>query len=118
VFTKKLRAAGLQAEFQNCDDFSPASATDIGMACRFASDNGYAMFATGTVTEWVDGATSWSGKVDVASVTVRLYSTETCQVLRAVSGRQQGAWFTLVDEPTTRFYEPLSESLVTGLLKR
>ena len=74
------------------------------------------MFITGTVTEWIDGATQWSGTVDVAALSVDVYNTPNCELSGSVSGKQNGQWFTFVNAPTTRFFEPLSEEIVTTLL--
>ena len=117
VFTNKLRAAGMQASVSTDNEFSSVSIPAIQEACRYAAVNGYTMFITGAVTEWIDGATSWSGKVDVAAISVKVYNTKTCEMARSASGREQGTWFTLLDQPTTRFYEPLSEAMVDGLMK-
>jgi hypothetical protein len=117
VFTNKLLAAGVSAELPKSREFSSLNMVDIGKACRYSADNGYTMLITGVVTEWIDGATNWSGTVDVAALSVKVYNSKTCELSASASGRENGTWFTLVNAPTTRFYEPLSEKIVEVLLK-
>jgi hypothetical protein len=90
---------------------------DIEKACGYAVDNGYTIIITGVVTEWIDGATNWSGTVDVAALSVKIYSSKTCELSASASGRENGTWFTFVNAPTTRFFEPLSQSIINALLK-
>jgi hypothetical protein len=115
VFIAKLQAAGVTAE--SAAPAQPVGPQDVVGACRYAKDAGYDAFLTGTITEWIDGATQWSGKVDVASLTVNLYRADTCAFAGSASGSQNGQWFTFVDAPTTRFIEPLSEAVVGTLTK-
>ena len=61
VFTNKLLAAGVSAELPKSWEFSSLNMVDIEKACRYAADNGYTVLITGVVTEWIDGATNWSG---------------------------------------------------------
>ncbi|MBI5048128.1 MAG: DUF4823 domain-containing protein [Deltaproteobacteria bacterium] len=117
VFTNKLLAAGNSAELPKSREFSSLNMVDVEKACRYAADNGYAMLITGIITEWIDGATNWSGTVDVAAITVKVYLSNTCELSGSASGRQNGRWFTFVNAPTTRFFEPLSKEIVEVLLK-
>jgi len=117
VFTNKLLSAGVSAELSKSRGFSSLNMVDIDKACRYAADNGYTMLITGVVTEWTDGATNWSGTVDVAALSVKAYSSKTCELSGSASGRENGTWFTFVNAPTTRFYETLSKSIVDALLK-
>ena len=43
--------------------------TDIKACCEFSLQNEHDLVIMGRVTEWLDGATQWSGKVDVAALT-------------------------------------------------
>jgi hypothetical protein len=52
----------------------------------------------------------------VAALTVNVYRSETCALAGSASGRENGRWFTLINAPTTRFFEPLSDSIVATLL--
>ncbi len=117
VFVNKLLASGVSAELSKSKEFSSLNMIDIEKACRYAADNGYTMLITGVVTEWIDGATQWSGTVDVAALSVKVYNSKTCELSGSASGKEKGTWVTFVNEPTTRFYEPLSESIVDALLK-
>jgi hypothetical protein len=117
VFTNKLLAAGVLAELPKSREFSSLNMVDIEKACRYAADNGYSMLITGVVTEWIDGATNWSGTVDVAALSVKVYTSKTCELSASASGRENGTWFTFVNAPTTRFFEPLSQSIVNVLLR-
>lgn len=116
-FIEKLQAAGVLAEFPKSGDFSSLNAIDIEKACEYTSANGYDMLITGTVTEWLDGATQWSGTVDVAALSVSVYSSMNCELSESASGRQTGTIWTFVNSPTTRFIESLSEKTVADLLK-
>lgn len=118
VFVNKLRAAGVSAELSRSEAFASTEAVGVEKACKYAVGNGYDMLITGTVTEWIDGATQWSGTVDVAALSVSVYSTAACKLSGSASGRQKGQWFTFVDAPTTRFFEPLSETIVEALLNK
>jgi len=117
VFVNKLQAAGVAAELSKSREFSSISMVDIEKACKYAANNNYDMLITGTITEWIDGATQWSGTVDVAGLSVNLYTSKTCELTGSASGRQSGTWFTFVNAPTTRFFEPLSQTIVETLLK-
>lgn len=117
VFVNKLLVAGVSAELPKSRQFSSLNMIDIEKACRYAADNGHTMLITGVVTEWIDGATNWSGTVDVASLSIKVYTSKTCELSASASGRENGTWFTFVNAPTTRFFETLSESIVNALLK-
>ena len=116
VFITKLRAAGISSDLAKSSSFPSATELEMDKACKYASDNGYDMFIAGVITEWLDGATQWSGTVDVAALTVNVYATTGCEFVGSASGKQNGRWFTFVDAPTTRFFEPLSETVVATLL--
>jgi hypothetical protein len=116
VFVSKLQSAGVLSDLTKGNDFLTTVPIDSKRACTYALNNGYNMLVTGTVTEWVDGATQWSGTVDVAALTVNVLSSDTCEIVGSASGRQNGRWFTFVNAPTTRFFEPLSDSIVSSLL--
>ena len=118
VFVTKLQASGVLADFSNNTSFSPAAPIELEKACKYAKDNNYDAFVTGIVTEWIDGATQWSGTVDIAALSVHVYRSTTCELAGSASGRQNGQWFTFVDAPTTRFFGPLSEAIVASLLDR
>jgi hypothetical protein len=47
---------------------------------------------------------------------VNVYRADTCALAGSASGRQNGQWFTFINSPTTRFFEPLSDSIVATLL--
>jgi hypothetical protein len=79
VFATKLRTAGVQADGTSREGFSTSSATDPGKACKHAADNGYDALVLGNVTEWIDGATQWSGRVDVAALSVTAFDAKTCR---------------------------------------
>jgi len=117
VFTNKLLGAGVSADLRKSREFSSLNMVDIEKACGYAADNGFTMLITGVVTEWIAGATNWSGTVDVAALSLKVYNSRTCGLSASASGRQNGTWFTFVNEPTTRFFETLSESIVNALLK-
>jgi hypothetical protein len=114
VFIGKLQAAGVTAEAPKTQ--APTNPNDVVSACRYAREESYGTFLTGTITEWIDGATQWSGRVDVAALTVNVYRTDTCALAGSASGHQNGQWFTFINSPTTRFFEPLSDSIVATLL--
>jgi hypothetical protein len=74
VFTNKLRSYGISAEFARSGKFSSTKRPDLKEACQYAYENGFEYLVLGTVTEWIDGATQWSGTVDVAALSVEIYS--------------------------------------------
>jgi hypothetical protein len=117
VFVNKLQSAGVSASLSKSNAFTSSEIVNVDKACEYAVENGYDKLITGTVTEWLDGATQWSGTVDVAALTVSVYAASECELAGSASGRQNGQWFTFVDAPTTRFFEPLSENIVSKLVK-
>ncbi|MBN2280370.1 MAG: DUF4823 domain-containing protein [Candidatus Marinimicrobia bacterium] len=117
IFTTELQAANIQAESYKGPDFQSFSAIDLKAACKYANENGYDIFAVGVVTEWIDGATQWSGRVDVAALTVEVYNAKTCELAGSASGRETGNFITFVNAPTTRFYQTLSKEVVQALIK-
>jgi hypothetical protein len=118
VFVTKLQAAGVLAEGPRTNAFTSTTPVELDKACKYATENRYDAVVTGTVTEWIDGATQWSGTFDVAAVTVTVYGVPACEPTGSASGRQNGQWFTFVDAPTTRFFAPLSEEVVASLLNK
>ena len=118
VFINKLQTAGVLASFAKSTAFTSREAIDIEKACEYAASNGYDALIIGTVTEWIDGATQWSGTVDVAALSVSVYLSPDCAFSGSASGRQNGRWFTFINAPTTRFYNPLSEKIVSELVNQ
>ena len=116
VFVNKLQSAGVSASLTTSNAFTSSEVVNVDKACEYAVDNGYDMLIMGTVTEWLDGATQWSGTVDVAALSVSIYVSPECELSGSASGRQNGQWFTFVDAPATRFFEPLSEKIVSILV--
>ncbi len=90
---------------------------DTILACAYAKQQGADVAITGIINEWLDGATQWSGKVDVVSVSVFAYDPKTCSLITSATGREQGQWFTFVNAPATRFYQSLSQDLVTAMFE-
>ena len=115
VFVNQIIATNRNCKLVANDQFSEAESVDITMACEYARKEGADVVITGIVNEWIDGATQWSGKVDVVSVTAFAYCTETCQLITSATGREQGRWFTFVNAPATRFYKTLSQDLVAAM---
>jgi len=118
VFVNKLQSTGVSASLIKSTMFTSNEAIDSNKACKYADENGYNAIIIGKVTEWIDGATQWSGKVDVASLSVSVYFTPDCALSGSASGRQNGQWFTFVNAPTTRFFEPLSKKIVEELVNQ
>jgi hypothetical protein len=118
VFANKLRVAGVSAGLPKSKDFSSQYKIEIGKACKYAASEGYELLVIGTVTEWIDGATNWSGKVDVAALSVSIYSSTICELLGSASGMEKGTWFTFVNAPTMRFFDSLSGKIVAVLLEQ
>lgn len=116
VFVNKLQTAGVLSDLAKSNYFLTTIPIDIQKSCNYAANNGYDMLITGTVMEWIDGATQWSGTVDVAALSINVYSSNKCELIGSASGRQNGTWFTFVNAPTTRFFEPLSDTIVATLL--
>jgi hypothetical protein len=118
IFVAKLQSRGISSKLITNNDFRSTDTFDVEKACKYASDNNLDMIITGTVTEWIDGATQWSGTVDVAALSINIYESKTCNIVGSASGRENGRWFTFVNAPTTRFYDPLSETIISKLLNR
>ena len=116
VFVNKLQSAGVSASLTKSNAFTSREVVNVDKACEYAADNGYDTLIIGTVTEWLDGATQWSGTVDVAALSVSVYVSSECELSGSASGRQNGQWFTFVNAPATRFFEPLSEKIVSKLV--
>jgi hypothetical protein len=118
VFVAKLQAAGVLAETPGNPLPPSGTSIDLTQACQYATAHDYDAFMTGMITEWIDGATQWSGTVDVAALSVTVFRSTTCEAVGSASGRENGQWLTFVDAPTTRFFEPLSETIVAALLNK
>lgn len=118
VFVTKLQAAGVLADGVKGNTFSSSKPIKLDKACKYAQENSYEALLVGTVTEWIDGRTQWSGTVDVAAVTVSVYRPTNCELVGSASGRENGRLLTLVDAPTTRFFAPLSEAIIATLLEK
>ena len=97
------------------EDFRETKEVDVNKACKYAKQQGADVAIIGTVNEWIDGATQWSGTVDVVSVSVFAYDPKTCALITSASGREQGQRLTLVNAPVTRFYKTLSKDLVAAM---
>ena len=111
-----IRSTGRACKLANSSDFTAEQSIDVNEACIYAHNNGWDIVITGIVTEWLDGATQWSGKVDVTAVTLYAHNSESHKLMASASGRQNGQWFTFVNAPTTRFLQPLSQAVVKSLL--
>ncbi|MBV6467704.1 MAG: hypothetical protein DCC43_10735 [Candidatus Brocadia sp.] len=111
----------IQSTGRTCElaegDFKANKSITVDDACTYARQKGAGIAVTGVVTEWLDGATQWSGTVDVAAIAVNAYDTENCKLISSVSGRQNGQWFTFVNAPATRFMRPLSQEIVKALFE-
>lgn len=116
IFVNKLLATGISSNLVKVNTFPSTAEIEIEKACKYATDNGYDMLITGIITEWVDGATQWSGTVDVAALSVNVYASEGCKLIGSASGKQTGTLFTFINAPATRFFEPLSETIIATLL--
>ena len=117
VFVSEIVATGRNSRLIETEDFKDTFTVDVEKACSYAKEHGADVAIIGSVDEWLDGATQWSGKVDVVSVTVYAYSTGTCSLITSASGREQGQWFTFVNAPATRFYKPLSQELINTIFE-
>ena len=117
VFVGEIVAIGKEGKLIETEDFKDTITVDVNKACSYAKEHGADVAITGNVNEWLDGATQWSGKVDVVSVTVYAYDTNTCSLITSANGREQGQWFTFVNAPATRFYRPLSEELIKSIFE-
>lgn len=110
-----IQSTGRTCKLADDGGFTANEAIDVNEACLYAHNNGWDIAITGIVAEWLDGATQWSGKVDVAAVTLYAYDSESHKMISSASGRQNGQWFTFVNAPTTRFLQPLSQTVVKSL---
>ena len=90
---------------------------DNNQACKYAKQEGADVAIIGMVNEWIDGASNWSGKIDVVSVSVFAYDPENCSLITSASGREQGRWFTFINAPATRFYKTLAKDLTTAMFE-
>lgn len=115
ALVSEIQSIGKTCELAEDDDFKANKSIKVDNACTYARQNGADIAIIGIVTEWLDGATQWSGTVDVAAINVNAYDTENCKLLSTATGRQSGQWFTFVNAPVTRFMRPLSREIVNSL---
>lgn len=115
TFVNEVISTGRECRLVETDEFRETRTVDITQACEYAKQQGAGVAIVGTVNEWIDGATQWSGKVDVVSVSISAYDAETCSLITSATGREQGRWFTFINSPATRFYKPLSKDLVAAM---
>ena len=113
----EIQSTGRTCELAESDDFKANKSVKVDDACAYAHQKGAGIAVIGVVTEWLDGATQWSGTVDVAAITVNAYNTENYKLISSASGRQNGQWFTFVNAPATRFMRPLSQEVVKALFE-
>ena len=118
IFVTKLQSEGITSKLITSGDFKSSGPIDVEKACKYASENSFDLVITGTVTEWIDGATQWSGTVDVAALYVNVYQAKECKFEGFASEREVGRWLTFTNEPTTRFYGPLSEAIIYKMLNK
>ena len=118
IFVTKLQSRGILSNLITNADFKSSDLFDVEKACKYASEKSFDLVITGTVTEWIDGATQWSGTVDVAALSVNIYQAKECKFEGSASGRQTGRWFTFINAPTTRFYDSLSDTIVSEILRK
>ena len=116
-FVNEIIATGRDCRLVESEEFIETKTVDTFQACKYAKEQGADVAITGIITEWIDGATQWSGKVDVVSASVFAYDPETCSIITSASGREQGTWFTCVNAPATRFYPTLSKDLVSVMFE-
>jgi len=117
ALVSEIIATGRDCRLIVTDDFKDTMTVDVNQACSYAKEQGADVAIIGSVDEWLDGATQWSGKVDVVSVTVSAYDPATCSLITSARGREQGQWFTFVNSPATRFYQPISQQLVAEMFE-
>ncbi len=115
TFVNKVISTGRECKLIESEEFRETKTVDINQACEYSKQQGADVAFIGTVNEWIDGATQWSGRVDVVSVTVSAYDPASCSLITSASGRETGNFITLVDAPATRFYETLTKDLVTAM---
>lgn len=117
IFVSEIQSTGRTCEMAMSGDFTESASIDVIDACNYARQHGSDIAIIGIVTEWLDGATQWSGKVDVAAVIVHAYDSQNHKLISSASGRQSGQWFTFVNAPTTRFMRPLSQMVAKSLFQ-
>ncbi len=117
TFVSEVTATDRNCRLVENNEFNERTTADVLKACEHARQQGADVVIIGTVNEWLDGATHWSGKVDVVSVTVFAYQPATCQLITSANGRESGRWFTFVNAPATRFYKTLSQDLVATMFE-
>jgi len=115
TFVNEVISTGRECRLFESEEFSEKKAVDINQACEYAKQQGADVAIIGTVNEWIDGATQWSGKVDVVSVSVSAYDPETCSLITSANAREQGQLFTFVNSPATRFYKTLTKDLIATM---
>lgn len=117
VFVSEIVATGRECRLIETEDFKDTITVDVNQACSYAKEHGADVAITGSVDEWLDGATQWSGRVDVVSVTIYAYDSNTCSLITSANGREDGNFLTFVNAPATRFYRPLSEELISNIFE-
>ena len=117
TFVNEIIATGRECRLVETEEFKETKAVDINQACKYTKQQGADVAIIGIVTEWIDGATQWSGKVDVVGVSISAYDPETCSLITSATGREQGQWFTFVNAPATRFYKTLSQDLIAAMFE-
>jgi len=113
----ELQKRGISATIAPKESFPATKMIDPQVACRYGREKGADIVLIGVTTEWVDGATNWSGKLDVVGATVTAYTTSNNRIVATASARQNGGWFTWVNNPADRFLPTLSRELVSALFR-
>jgi len=117
TFVNEVIGTGRECRLVETEEVRETRAVDINQACKYTKQQGVDVAIIGIVNEWIDGATQWSGKVDVVSVSISAYNSETCSLITSATGREQGQWFTFVNAPATRFYKTLSQDLIAAMFE-
>ena len=117
TFVNEVIGTGRECRLVETEEFRETKAVDINQACKYTKQQGADVAIIGIVNEWIDGATQWSGKVDVVSVSISAYDPETCSLITSATGREQGQLFTFVNAPATRFYKTLSQDLIAAMFE-
>jgi len=115
TFVNEVISTGRECRLFESEEFKETKAVDINQACEYTRQQSADVAIIGTINEYIDGATQWSGKIDVVSVSVFAYDPETCSLITSANGREQGQWFTFVNAPATRFYKTLTTDLITTM---
>lgn len=115
IFTFEVIGTGRKCRLVDSEDFRETKEVDVDKACKYAKKQGADVAIIGAVNEWIDGATQWSGRADVVSVSVFAYDPTTCSLITSASGREQGRRLALVNAPVTRFYKTLLKELVAAM---